>query len=44
MEKDPEFFHEHIRQIEYVADDIITDRREIIELNKKKEKCREAIR
>jgi hypothetical protein len=35
---------EYMQQIEILAEDILSDRREIIELNKKRDKNREAIR
>lgn len=35
---------EFMQQIEILAEDILADRREIIELNKKRDKNREAIR
>jgi hypothetical protein len=44
MARDPSFVFEYLKQVETLADHILCDRREIIELNKKKEKNREAIR
>ena len=35
---------EYMKQIEILAEDILSDRREIIEINKKRDKNREAIR
>ena len=42
--KDPEFALEYFKQIETLAADILSDRRDIIEYNKKRDKVREASR
>lgn len=42
--KDPEFALEYFKQIETLATDILSDRRDIIEYNKKRDKVREASR
>ena len=44
MAKDPSFVFEYIKQVESLATDILSDRRDIIELNKKRDKTREATR
>lgn len=44
MAKDPSFVFEYLKQVETLANDILVDRREIIELNKKRDKTREATR
>ena len=44
MARDPTFVFEFLKQVEILAGDILVDRREIIELSKKKEKVREALR
>lgn len=41
---DPNFIFEYLKQVETLADDVLTDRRDIIELNKKRDKAREAVR
>ena len=41
---DPNFVLEYLKQVETLADDVLTDRRDIIELNKKRDKAREAVR
>lgn len=42
--KTPEFVFEYLKQVESLANDVLTDRRDIIELNKKRDKTREALR
>jgi hypothetical protein len=44
MAKDPTFVLDYLKQIEVLADDVLSDRRDIIELNKKRDKTREASR
>jgi hypothetical protein len=44
MAREPEFVFEYIKQLETLADDVLTDRRSIIELNKNRDKVREASR
>ncbi len=44
MARDPEFVFNYLKQVETLADDILSDRRDIIELNKKRDKTREASR
>lgn len=44
MAKDPSFVFEYIKQVEALATDVLSDRRDIIELNKKRDKTREASR
>ena len=41
---DPSFVFDYLKQVETLADDVLTDRRDIIELNKKRDKAREAVR
>ena len=44
MARDPDFVFEYLKQVEVLASDVLIDRRDIIEYNKKKEKIREATR
>ena len=44
MARDPKFVLEYLKQVETLATDILKDRREIIELSKKRDKVREASR
>jgi len=44
MARDPKFVLEYLKQIEAIASEILNDRRDIIELNKKRDKTREASR
>ena len=44
MAREPEFVLEYLKQVESLADDVLADRRDIIELNKKRDKSREASR
>lgn len=44
MARDPKFVLEYLKQVETLATDILKDRREILELNKKRDKLREASR
>ena len=44
MARDPKFVLEYLKQIEAIASEILSDRRDIIELNKKRDKIREASR
>lgn len=44
MAKEPEFVFEYLKQVESLAHDVLSDRRDIIELNKKRDKTREAVR
>jgi hypothetical protein len=44
MAKEPEFVFEYLKQVESLADQVLADRRDIIELNKKRDKNREAMR
>ncbi|RMZ93563.1 p53 and DNA damage-regulated 1 [Brachionus plicatilis] len=44
MAREPEFVFEYLKQVESLAHDILSDRRDIIELNKKRDKNREATR
>lgn len=41
---EPSFVFNYLEQVESLAEDVLADRREIIELNKKRDKTREAIR
>ena len=41
---EPNFVFNYLEQIEGLAEDVLADRRENIELNKKRDKNREAIR
>lgn len=44
MAREPGFVFEYIKQVELLADDVLRDRRDIIEYNKKRDKTREASR
>ena len=44
MERPPEKVLEAITDIEEMAEDVLADRRQIIELDKKRQKTREAVR
>ena len=44
MAREPEFVFEFMKQVEALANDVLSDRRDIIELNKKRDKIREASR
>ena len=44
MARDPQFVLEYLKQVETLATDVLSDRRDIIELNKKRDKTREASR
>lgn len=44
MAREPEFVFEYLKQVESLAQDVLSDRRDIIELNKKRDKNREATR
>ena len=44
MARDPKFVFEYLRQVESLANEVLSDRRDIIELNKKRDKAREASR
>lgn len=44
MARDPKFVLEYLKQVETLATDILKDRREILDLNKKRDKLREASR
>ena len=44
MARDPNFVFEYLKQVEVLASDVLIDRRDIIEYNKKKEQLREASR
>jgi hypothetical protein len=44
MAKDTGVIIEYLQQVETLAEDVLADKREIIELNKKRDKNREAIR
>ena len=44
MARDPNFVFEFLKQVEVLASDVLIDRRDIIEYNKKKEALREAAR
>ena len=44
MARDPNFVFDYLNQVEVLASDVLIDRRDIIEYNKKKEQLREASR
>jgi hypothetical protein len=44
MARDPDFVFNFLKQVETLANDVLSDRRDIIELNKKRDKIREATR
>jgi hypothetical protein len=44
MEKDTSLVIDYLQQVETLAEDVLADKREIIELNKKRDKNREALR
>jgi hypothetical protein len=44
MARDPNFVFDYLKQVEVLASDVLIDRRDIIEYNKKKEQLREASR
>jgi chaperonin cofactor prefoldin len=44
MAREPSFVVDYLQQVETLAEDVLADRREIIELNKKRDKNREAMR
>jgi hypothetical protein len=44
MAREPEFVLNYIKELELLAHDVISDRRDIVELNKKRDKTREATR
>ena len=44
MSRDPNFVFDYLKQVEVLASDVLIDRRDIIEYNKKKEQLREATR
>jgi hypothetical protein len=44
MARDPDFVLNFLKQVESLAQDVLCDRRDIVELNKKRDKTREATR
>lgn len=44
MAKSPEFVLEYLKQVEALADDVLTDKADLTELSKKRDKIREGQR
>lgn len=44
MAREPEFVLNFLKQVEQLAQEVLSDRRDIIELSKKRDKAREAMR
>ena len=44
MARDPEFVFNYLNQVESLASEVLSDKRNLLEANKKREKSREASR